>query len=113
MSNKRQIHGILKENIPLLAKEYFDIILEKKGKRMYGTESERRIVTAFENIISRMPVVHTYVEAQSTTDVIKAVSDGKITIKEAEQLMGLLREQQEIDVLPELLEKLEAAEDGT
>lgn len=110
MRNKKQLNDILKQNIPLLAKEYFDIILEKKGKRMYGSSAESRIVTAFENIISKMPIVHTNVEMETTADVIKAVSEGKISITEAKELMALLREQQEIDVLPELVEAIQSIE---
>lgn len=106
MSNKRQIHGILKENIPLLADEYFKIVLEKPECRMYGTESERRIVSAFENIVGKLPVSHTEVQVQTTQDVIKAVCDGAITIPEAKDLMELFRSQMEIDVIPELADKL-------
>ena len=46
------LHELMDENIRQLAKEYFDIVLCKDGSRMYSDAQEKRIVSAFENVMS-------------------------------------------------------------
>lgn len=50
------------------------------------------------------------IEAKNASDVIKLISSGKITLKDAAIMMTLFQSQVEIEELPKLLERLEAGE---
>ena len=46
------------------------------------------------------------IEARTTEGIVKAVCEGKMTVKEAKELMELFQTKQNIDELPKLLEAL-------
>ena len=52
------------------------------------------------------------IDAKTAQDVLKAVSQGKLSLPQAREFMALLQTKQEIEELPKLLEKLEALESG-
>jgi len=51
------------------------------------------------------------IEAKNASEVINAVSKGKLSLKDAAAMMALLKEQVTIEELPKLLERLEQFKD--
>jgi len=68
---------------------------------------EEKLYMVWEALV---PIIHkesdtVQIQAKTTEDIISAVCEGKITFRETEKLMALLREQQDIELLPELINK--------
>ena len=51
------------------------------------------------------------IEARTTEGIVKSVCDGKMTVKEARELMELFQTKQNIDELPKLLDALNQEND--
>jgi len=69
-----------------------------------------RLWPVIENILKQTSDIQK-IEAKNASDVIKLISDGKITLEDAQKFLLIMKTQVEIDELPKLMEKLSLFED--
>jgi hypothetical protein len=112
MAKKEQgniLKEIFKEEIPLLARAYFDIVLGKGTSTRYSGTTADRIVKAFENLLNKMSIDYISIPdetVETPKDVMRLVTEGKITLTESKRLMADLAQGTEIVEVKEILERL-------
>jgi hypothetical protein len=116
---KKEQNPILKElfkgEIPELARAYFDIVLVKGTHTRYTDSAANRIVNAFENLLNKMSIDYISIPdetVETPKDVMKLVTEGKITLTESKRLIDDLRQGTEIVEVKEILERLVELEES-
>ena len=108
-------------------KKYIDLFLETgvletiitetaqvvKGEREYYSSKDGKMRFEIWEIVKSMIInssENMKAELSTTRDVIKAVTEGKITVSEGEKLINMLKADFEINELPKLIAKIDELE---
>jgi len=111
-ADNKRLRDIVWDNLPELAERYFAIMLNKPEAGHIPSDKVKQIITAFEQVLSRLPLEKVDVQAQTAADIIGLIKEGRVTLTEAKELMSILSIKFEMEELSALAAKLEEVQNA-